>query len=1829
MVFLLSQMFNGAKSSIHRANKPAILVLNKAKYLSKPLQNSLGVPMQQAKLQVQESLCKIIGLPHLNKIQQAIGKAFRQEQRKINFPDYLNKTQNAEQYYLSNTRITKRSSLIEANPYTEVDYRYNSAYSKHHTIQHHLIKEFELDEPKDKDYKNLNGLMSFFLNSNNPIKLEKAIFSSNIPQQKKSLEQNQYLSAKGVFDIIDPHLSNTTVIKNIKLIDKDLALNLANNKQRLIVYNGSEFYVLIPRLENNQVNNNQQVFWHLISENNLNAVYSYGQLTDKQKQSYTKSQFDNIWKQALLVNQDNCDITDRILNRLLLQKSSFEKNFFLKQEWLKSNPHKNKSNLYLYIPLQEAEQELKSCNKELEATKIKYISLKNREEIFNSLNSNAVNITDILSKYTIAYANNFSLINKEYLINDISKNLNPHLSLKQKDLIYQFILACINKFDSKISKNHNFSLHDMLSLIQSDNNNELTITASKHKHKLYSSLIKPKISDLAKTYKLQEHLNKQNNNEENLLNALSTLVGKSVKEFSHDNPALARNILDGINQKHGLKKLIRASGEHIDRYDLTNIYKTQDVINSKSRKNGGALLNEHIQNALAKKQTCLLELNPKVSYPFVNFVNFAKPAFICLNYNIKNRCWEAKSIYSSRLDLSQSRNMGKNDNTDRNLSIADLHSWLRQTSKDYNADLYIQRDKEALFSREAYLCKFKKNISTPALDLYDKLIKHKAVWQGARANRAIYYIYKGIKLRNYTAGEYKLKVKPQKNVVTRFFNTYINPFSMENTNSRKIGKYFRKAAYDHEDSFRRYWGFFKGGLGQPQDTLLSHMAIIGGLLGNHAAFEDSTVQTAFHQGLDFFAQLLADAVQPLSYHTMAKYGHLFSVGLGKTVKEIRHDINNLKKIISNNMNLLDTAAIDNNQNIYIDGRLIENKEKAKGIIKDKLLEAFAALLSLIYQSKAQDKIYIAIAFIDQFFQNLLGRAGYFAMAIFSPGAEHTPILKKLYRLIRRGIQTPLAGVDNINRQRYLDNTHIYMPSHIMTDRALKYNLDKYMGKLPQDEFEKNIIRIMIDNHETHYTYKDFNNMNQKQIDGVIAGFLIDPVKVHNNAVSYNIERRIDIIQSYIIEVYAEHRKLEYQYKQKIIELKNYTDDISSKKSYEQIAYYQNKLEFTQEKIAQLKEEEILFHQGLQYNRDINLNLPKQDYINWQFSWGTLQKNYPSGFLAEFINPKDILPVINKKIALLFKQPNEALMHIFFRASNSAILATDEVATSVATQVEKTESALAAQVTVMALLSTTFTAGISSGVIRYFENASTFGKPRGHFIYICAMIWAIDKKLSQINREMSKITNDDKQSDDKFNKLLENSKSLLKIKEFLENDAKPKVSVNRITNTNKNLDSAEFKRKMAEFIASSTASLIPRKEGSRLNAFRTDENRILDIINSAKKRTNDWYKTQSVIYPIAQKLKGKFGNKNPNIDDNSKNNLAMFNNLFKKFILQAQNDVKLSYEYMIENLFNKIPNSSDGKGIDHAVNRREFITKMQILSDGLLTILEEAIKDYVEYSDEKNSLAYINNLHKLKQGIDIFLSSHKDENMPYAVEYINLHDIKSTEQGEIFFNRVNSKQNITNKNNSSHKIKLDLSSSYMWKNWNSYGGLETQPNDSMWHKTLSRMKKVSSFACKYILPVTNPLHRRFLPTMYLQNTITTPVTAWNKMRLVHEVRKASYTAQQALNNNNLQNIIENDLHKLSARLKITDTVILNTSKTSTTHILSRLTKERNELSQKREELLLNTSQAFRVDDKISKQALKLINFGKPTKFEQNIQDFLNLRKHRLTKLLHTYEVPLFS
>ncbi|MFM2345018.1 MAG: hypothetical protein RLZZ210_1630 [Pseudomonadota bacterium] len=1825
MVFLLSQLVNGAKSSLHKANKPSSLFLDKVKYLSKPLQNTVGTPIQKAKIQTQESLRTAISLPRLNKIQQAVSKAFGKNQNKPNFPNYLSTTQDAEQYYLNNTRVTKRTSLIEANPYTSVDYRYNSNYSRQTNINQHIIKTFE----NNNSNNNLNGLLSVFLNSDKSIKLQKTVLASNLDESRKSLSKNLHINAQEVFDMLDPHHVNTTVINNINLIDKDLALNLAQNKQRLIVHNGNDFNVLIPRLEHNKITNNNQVFWHLVNQYNLNPVYSYSQLDEYKKNAYTQSQFKQVWKSARLINQDNLDISKRSIQRLEKQKKSLENNINkLANDFLINH---SIDDLVLYNPFQEVKQQLNECNEELKEAHQKYNTLNIRFNTFSSLDSNVDEICKLFSKYAVTYGDEFSKIDKDYLTNEINHKFGNHLSAYQQNLIYGFLSSCSNHFENRISKTSNFSLQDMLSFIKQDNN-PLTITASKIsklRHKFYPSLIEPKTSDLAKTYALDLNTSPSSintaknfvNNDSNhmianhnmhLLSAISDILGQNTNDFTNQNPAVARNILEGINKKHGLKDLIHASGEHVDRYDLTSIYKTQDNVDSRKRKNGGSLLQGPIKFAISNKKSMLLELNSKLPNPF------AKPSLFSIQY--KNNIWQVQDLNS--LDIHK---------------ITDINSWLARQSKDYAADLYTQRDKEITFSRDVYRCKFKKNISTPSLDLYDKLVKHKAKWEGNRADNAIDNIYKGIQLRNEVAGNYKQNIKPDNNVITRFLNAYINPFSVENSGARKIGKYFRNAAYDHEDSARRYWGFFKGGVGQPQDTLLTHLAVIGGVAADHPAFSDSTVQYAFHQGTDFFAQLCADAVQPLSYHTMAKYGHLFNVGLGKSYKEIRHDINNLQKIITNNLKLLDTVTVDQNKKIHIDGKIIQNREEAQQIIKDKLLESFVALLSLVYQSKAQDKIHIGIAFIDQFFQNLFGRVGYFAMAIFSLGAEQAPGIKKLYRVIRRGIQTPLAGVDNINRQRYLDTTNIYIPRHLMTDKALKYNLDTYVGKLPPKEFENNVIRIMIDNYEIHYTKNDFNNMSQAKRDYIISRFLIDASKVHNNAVSYNIERRMDIIQSYITETYAEHRKLEYQYKQKITELENIAK--SRKLSPKELAdkkHFESELIFTQKKIAILKEEEVLFYQGVQYNRDINSNPPKNDHINWQFSWGTLQRNYPNGFLAEFLNPKDPMPVVKKKLKLLFKQPNEALMHILFRTSNSAILATDEVSTAVATQVEASAGGLAAQMAVMALMSTTFSGGISAGIVRYFENVSTFGKPRGHATYVCAMIWALDKKLSEINRKMSNISNSENanENEQKFNELLQNAKNLNKIKELLENDIKPNTSLARTLSRNKNVNQQDFTKNIAEFLSTGLSSLIPRKENTKLNGFRTDENKILDIMDIAKKKSANWYQTQSVIYPIAERLKGKFGRDNPNIDPNSDDNLNAFNSIFQEFVAKAQNDANVSYEHMLENLFNKIPNSinkTTSIKIDYALQRREFISKIQLLSKELNNLIQEAIKELEENAGdefEEYDYTYIHNLQNLQNGLSNFIKSHKDIKVPNGVEYINLNDIKATEQGEIFLNNVKHEQNTDDKlEKSSEHIKIDLASSFMWNNWSNYGGLDTTPNDSTAHKAMTRIKKAGSFTYKYILPVTNPLHRRFLPTMYLQNAITAPVVAWDKIRLIHKIRGATYVGQKALNSDNLQETIDNDLENLSINLQNKNSEI--TSLVSNPYgydpnTLARLTNQRENITSQRESLLVNTSQPFRLNDRLPKQLFKIATLGKPTSFEIDTKNFLGLRSYRLTEPLNEYK-----
>lgn len=1697
MVFLLSHAFNGVVASTKKLDKPINLAAKYLKKTSKPLlQEKRALEFQKSSHNTKEQIINALNLPRLNTIQSAIAKGLNRPKNQVEVEiDAQENNTRIFSFKQNNFKyIDKTYNSITKSALNKIDYKYEK------TDIDHKIKQFSfntlIDRNLNDDENKFNLVLSYFFNTSKEYKPLKLFNTEN-------------LTVKDLFHSLDPHKTNTTSITDINLIDESLALTLAKNKQRLLIDNGVEVFVLIPRIEINQATNNQEVYWHWINNNEPSIIKSnYKDLTPSQQEKYLKQKAINITKKEIInKNYENTLKIDEInsIEKILLDLNNKKDNI----EQTEINTKNKNFDINLYFPYQKILKQIDEYNNRL--TELKF-DKETGKPIY--LKKNNKSYIDLL-KYNTRNENN-AIFTKNY----------KHIE---------------NEVDVKPPQT--FNLNQVLNFIKHDNI-PLNIVSSKKSYSISNlpSFVRPNISQLGLTYELQQKFSKFKSNKETntLLDSMSKLYGTNYNEFILLNPSLARNI-DSIKQTP-IENLLKSTNNYADKFDLNNIYKYKNNHNHKKRKNGASGITM-IEKAIYNKQAMILEIKSSITNPL------AKNKLLLLE-NI-NHNWYVKDI----------------NNNQPAQKIDSLAIYIENISKKNKAFLYCKRQAE--FSRPEWRCKFRKIIGRDALTLHDKIDRDQKVWDDERNKKAVIRTFRATQTRN-EVGHYKQTQKPYQNVGFRFINEYINPLSKQHRKAWRSGRQMRLAFFDREDTLRRLWGSAKGGMTQPQDTLAAHSMRVA---GTNPVFGDMSMQGGLAVMSDAFCQLFADSVQKMAYGTMAKYQAGITAGANKTMNELSQEARLLTKSMKSNLELFDNIydSIKSNKSLTLNGKKIKfntfningkkvKLEEAKQIVFERLIDNLVRTIQLVQQHKAQSKSGLGIAFIDQFLQNIV-RMGWLACIIINPalkGAELLPHITRIDLLVRKLIQTPMAAIDNNLRQEYFLRTQANMPGHMMTENAIKYSLDRLIGKLSPIDFENHVINIMTQYGETPYNAQQIKEMPNHQKELLLAEFVFSAENIHEN-VTYNATTRAELVKGFIEVKISDYRIREMQYHKQI---KQATDENIKN-------HYKNKLEILQAKIQSFKEEAILFNQGLEYIKAKNSNPPKFVDANYKFAWGTLEKNYPNGKLVNLIQSKNPFPLLRKSFKNVINQPGEFLLHTLFRASNWSLMMIDEVGTEIAKCTESNGGGAEAQKIALATLyAGGFSASIVSGIYAYLDNIGNFSRPDNHEIYICAFIWKLQQHKTEIENKIYKFyqemhTQEIEELSIKQRqhiKGLQNTLDEINILEnYLKNDVKPKESISNLkelTDTiinidnNNNITRSSFdaeilKKHTQEMLCTSFASILPRTDSSFNHRVNSQDN----WIHTAAKNTKYWYKGESIVAPIVDKLRN--GIKQGNNIDIIQQTAQKANEKIRQYanfngLIQEDDD----YYKIFTVLYNKIPQGDSKNKADHAVNRRLFINKIyDLLEQTTIEIKNYEVQNNIQalgYNDKTHYDNYIN----LQDDLKKFLNENQDISVPDFKEYIYLDDMRSVETGEILFNKVTSEQISQNRNKDKFesfdlrpRIEINLSNTYKWYELESRGSIQNKPLDTQKNKILNVTKQVGLWTYQRILNpfhqksiskyFINPSYRHWLPYTVIRQGAITPFIIYESIKKVVNVRETTYAAQDIVENKNVQDTFEESINLLQA------------------------------------------------------------------------------------------------
>ncbi len=1864
-MFIISNINSGIKSSLKKLDKPFIKI-NKLINRTGFTKNSNDV-FSTSQDTVKRSIYSSKNEPQLTSSAKFIKSLFSRD-KKLNYnsihsyKDYtqplLPNNYKSVSHAFNALNLESHCRLISPQAGHKIDYRYESKDNLH--------KVYYFSPQNNSSQSKINFLLANFFNSNSSAKLRKAIHNVshkylNIQDSEKHFNFNHQEFLSG----LDNQKNNIISVENINLIDDNFILELAKNRQRLMVSNGKNIYVFIPRLEFNQSTKSLDVYWHYIDEN-ANLVYEYENLNKAQKAAHLKNNIINSYHKDLSnSSKQSTDIYAEI-NFLQAQNRQSKKDIeSLKNQYKQNN---NQKNIAFSNTIIDLEQNINQIFDKINQLKQQYDNLRivhnQHLKDYAKFSHDISKIIDILIKHNF----NYSAAAKP-LTGKLGKFIQ---SLGLQAYFDKNAIAYVEFFLSNFNHNNHFLLKDLLQLIKSKGKN-LTLVSSPPLskgpfHALFDlTKAKPNLHDLQN--KLQQKF-VQNNQNKDLVYAVSKIYNKTPEQFIRNNPQAGSELLaDNIDLTHTLNQANEKNGEV---FDLNMVFKYKDIIDHSAQKNGKSIIDNIILRNIKDKKPFLFNLNAKSG---------KNSAQLLLEFNQKENIWQLYNVNSQTLVLNFS-----NDKPQQILA------YLEQLTREYKVSAYLQINHNK--TRAEYRFKGYNPLGSTTHKLFNKLLKHHQSWdddiitdkkstffqlkdkyslapanlakssqnfadkniqQYSRAEQALIYKWHAREIRADHIG-YKQEAKAGKSRVTRFVTSYLNPFSHENLQGWKAGRYERLAKMNREDRAKRIKGNAVENGWQSIDNWWAFIINSIARGADSEAFKDGTTNWLIHMATCTQSQLMGDALGATSMHSKSKNTALAS-GLTNTTNDLSRKIHTAVKkneadfALFENIYEQSSGAAHKKELFSIDGKNY-NKAEAQQKMQHILFENMVVFQDLLWQHKAQNKSVVGIAFFKQLFQNLV-RMGFMVANAFLPGVS-VP-LSKLTRLFRMIFQFIGAGADGLLGDEYLLRTSVNMPGHQMTKEAIRYNLDHIIDNLNKEDFEKYVIGIMIKYGHTPYTAQQIEALPEIQKNLLLSKFVFSADAIHND-INYNADGRVNQGKTYFQETFADYdaRFKKYKHELKLAQKQH------NNKSQQIIL---DKLDVLKIKEKDKVDQAALFYRGLAYVQ--NKNSKKYAHEEWKYAWQTLAKKYPKSKIVDLLRTDNPFPVIGYAFKNLMKNPMEVLHHTFFRAA-FLFWGIDEIGYSLSSAIEKNDGDDTAQKIASATwYSYVFVAATIGGVASYLEHIGTNGRPANHKSNIAAFILELQQVISKFNQKVNVLKQQLQQNNltekqknklkDKIHELDNSITPLNKVIELLMNDINPHNSIKNISDAekllitsvdensrqhqiiHKNINKSVLEQYTSELLASSVASILPQKP--QQDKKQTDKNWIENI----QKNADFWIRGESIFsYPL-NKAQGLFKSKQKqqleltqSLDKAKQQLLNYTQNIFAKY--------KGDYFNALNYLFSQV---------GHEVNKSLFIQQIIDIKNqtdseiSLLNSLENDIKQTIAQKNAKPVKSALDNhelyelrnqlaLIKLKQ--DNFRHLLYDTNKFLQNKYNNVLarekylDISNNAQAQLF--EQHDRPQIQN-NNQENLISFKLDSTLNFNNRRLDSDFETAETTAQ--KIKMGSKRTGKFLYERIFNpfgrkslskyLINPSYRHWIPYMLARQAIILPVKLVEFSVLSGKSGSLKHSLQKTSNHSAFRNITDKDITNLDVQLVQKDQEIQNSYNNANRSNLSQderkkaqneyysLHKQKQQLEEQREKNIAFGYQVWRANDSLKNELSHQMN--------------KLLRKFNLNKQPASHSIPTFN
>ncbi len=1434
----------------------------------------------------------------------------------------------------------------------------------------------------------------------------------NILKIMQATRQQGYFKSKDIFKQLNKSDNLQIKTQDIPILMKGTDLLLSHNRQNLLVSNNKQLFALKSRLEYDVATRRTSAYWEYISlTDSTKFKGDYETLTETEKEKlhifvakkntilelgYIKNKLLELKRSKKFLNEE----IDAARENLAKEKNENLPNFQMNNQ--------GKSD-FLNLYYANAEKKIEELQQKEQTTINDLTNYENfiieklgREEFNKNFN---VNITELENLDINIIADK---IHESYI------NANPEQKM-QHTFFNQSIIFAKKEFNDNVidetitqlethppqSKNRTGLHLDELLHLLAGNSQEISLAAgeakgmsakSKNISSKFNGLLN-EANPLGRVFAVSSLLNKNLENltddekkEQTILKSIAKFHGQDFKTFLKNNITFACNI--NILKNHCFEDLLKnvdniKTGQVIH---LNKVYKYQNIESSKIRLNGSAPL-QAINNFLNAENKAPMVLESKNLKTYNNIY--------LLEY--KNNGWTKKNILTNKIN-----------------NIPDINNFLKDEAKN-NSILYtpefINTDRDLQRFDYAYVSGRQSNI------LFNKIKRDKYVYSDERAEKGNQYMYTAVQI----SGE-KKKYKEDKEVdkyqnkggkILKFVDKNCNPWNKRNHLNHQMRLKIRNAFFCKEDVLRKVWGELKAGATQPQDSIVTHT------LRTFSPMADTTwARMLSSNSFDVFLQLAMDDVQTAIYGNRINYSPAVTAGTIHNTGEMKTASKDLINIVKNNAHLSDkliqmmedlenkdmpdNMRVDEAGKIFIDGKDYDTPQDALNALSENFINNVSLAKEELKKSQSQNKYAEALGPIDQLLQSVVRMTWIALMStIGSPIKKLVPGMNRIDLLVRRVFQTVAAGIDNHNRQFFLLRAQIDQPTHLMKDEAIDLGLDKILTSMPFEEFEKEAVNRICQAGYYSNGVEAMMKLPQLERDTILQNFLFDHKKMHSN-ISYNATTRASMIERYATHKFSgyeiERIKLE-QVIEKIDQQtrkKNNINDrntdlstIENEKTKKTKSQFKTEIKKIEGKIELLKQEYILFQQGLEYANANSHKPPKDVPQEWKLSWAVLEKNFPKGKLVKLIKAKTPMQIVRKSISIYLNEPGEALIHGHYRRGDWPIL---DLGITMDKFNEKLHLNTKSSEIVNAVIKAPLIGGtVMAGVADYVTRGTNVGFPNNHFKIAIFFMQKLTASTSAMNNRYLKLEQSlrAKNLNEKEKQIIkqelaeirQDSKNSNELIDFLENSIEPDTAISKLkyltkvpvvdTETKKlayvDITEENLKVKTTEtLVASMSRFLPPRPHEAKIQK----NGNFNDRANNLRFKPTNTYMA-NVKHSINMYPNNMYPNNNRSTYwDQVKNKVITYNNTnfigndiseivkkasngFRKFDRNAatfQNPTvktmngaeKLKYfesysgvtnpedTYLetLDKLYNSIPNINNDDKFDHSANRYYFIGNVE-------------------------------------------------------------------------------------------------------------------------------------------------------------------------------------------------------------------------------------------------------------------------------------------------------------